>query len=105
MPKTRLDSTSCTISRTKRRARSSTTCAATRPLNDEVDEDGRPTDGNGMTAFVITFRPVDGGRSEMSIRIHFDSTSGMDEVLATGVEEGMASLVAQIDEVLAGAAG
>jgi len=38
----------------------------------------------------------------MAIRIHFDSQAGMEQMLATGVEEGMCMVLAQIDAVLAG---
>jgi hypothetical protein len=38
----------------------------------------------------------------MAIRTHFDSQAGMEQVLATGVEEGMCMVLAQIDAVLAG---
>jgi hypothetical protein len=51
---------------------------------------------------VITFEPLDDGRSLMAVRTHFDSLAGMQEVLATGVEEGMRMVLAQIDAVLAG---
>ena len=44
----------------------------------------------------------DGGGTVMAIRIHFDSLAGMEQVLATGVEEGMRMVLSQIDAVLAG---
>ncbi len=68
----------------------------------DVDDDGRPNDGNGMTAFVITIGEGDGGGAVMAIRIHFDSQEGMEEVLTMGVEEGMRTVFAQIRAVLAG---
>lgn len=67
----------------------------------DVDDDGRPTDGNAMTAMVVTIDDRPGGGSLMSIRIHFDSPEGMEHVLATGVEEGMRLVIAQIDALLA----
>jgi uncharacterized protein YndB with AHSA1/START domain len=69
----------------------------------DVDSDGRPNDGNSMTAMVITFDEADDG-AVMSVCTHFDSLAGMEQVLAGGVEEGMRAIVAQIDAVLAGAA-
>jgi len=69
----------------------------------DVDDDGRPNDGNAMTAMVITIDARDRDRAVMVIRIHFDSHAGMEQVLATGVEEGMRMVLAQIDAVLAGA--
>jgi uncharacterized protein YndB with AHSA1/START domain len=69
----------------------------------DVDDDGRPNDGNAMTLMAITISEGAGGRAVMAIRTHFDSEAGMEQVLATGVEEGMSNLFSQIDAVLAGA--
>lgn len=41
----------------------------------------------------------------MSVRTHFDSLEGMEQVLEMGVEEGMRMVLAQIDEVLAASPG
>jgi uncharacterized protein YndB with AHSA1/START domain len=68
----------------------------------DVDENGRPNDGNAMTLMHVTIEEGDDGRVVMAIRTHFDSLAGMEEVLATGVEEGMRSVFSQIDAVLAG---
>jgi uncharacterized protein YndB with AHSA1/START domain len=68
----------------------------------DVDENGRPNDGNGMTGMVITIDERDGGGTLMAIRTNFDSLAGMEHVLTTGVEEGMCLLLSQMDEVLAG---
>ncbi len=68
----------------------------------DVDSDGRPNDGNAMTAMVITFDERAGGGAVMVVRTHFDSLAGMEEVLASGVEEGMCIVLSQIDAVLAG---
>lgn len=70
----------------------------------DVDQDGRPNDGNAMTIMAITIAERDGGGAVMSIRTHFDSHEGMEQVLAMGVEEGMCMVLVQIDEVLAGTA-
>ncbi len=67
----------------------------------EVDDVGRPTDGNSMTAMIITIDTSDGGAA-MAIRTHFDSLEGMEQVLAMGIEEGMRMVFSQIDAVLAG---
>ena len=67
----------------------------------DVDDDGRPNDGNAMTAMVITIDQRDGGGAVMEVCTHFDSQAGMEQVLATGVEEGMCLMLAQIDAVLA----
>jgi len=63
----------------------------------DVDADGRPNDGNAMTAMVVTMAERDGGAARMAIRIHFDSQAGMEQVLATGVEEGIVAIFTQID--------
>ena len=69
----------------------------------DVDDDGRPNDGNAMTVMVITIEEREGGGAVMAIRTHFDSREGMEHVLATGVEEGMCMMLSQIDAVLAAA--
>lgn len=38
----------------------------------------------------------------MAIRVHFDSQSGMAQVLDMGVEDGIRTVFAQIDAILAG---
>jgi uncharacterized protein YndB with AHSA1/START domain len=68
----------------------------------DVDDDGRPNDGNAMTLMVITFAERDGGGAVMAVRTHFDSEAGMELVLAGGVEEGMRMVLDQMDAVLAG---
>ena len=72
------------------------------PLRAPVDDDGRPNDGNAMTAMVITIDERSGGGAVMAVRTHFDSLAGMQEVLAMGAEEGMRMVLAQIEAVLAG---
>jgi uncharacterized protein YndB with AHSA1/START domain len=69
----------------------------------DVDDNGRPNDGNAMTAMVITIDEGRDGRALMAIRTHFDSRAGMEQVLA-GVEDGMRTLLEQIDVVLAATA-
>jgi uncharacterized protein YndB with AHSA1/START domain len=68
----------------------------------DVDDDGRPNDGNSMTAMVITIDVREDGGATMAIRTHFDSQAGMEEVLAKGVEEGMRAVFSHIDALLAG---
>ena len=68
----------------------------------DVDDDGRPNDGNAMTAMIITIDQRDRRGAVMAIRTHFDSQAGMEHVLATGIEEGMRIVCSQIDAVLAG---
>ncbi len=68
----------------------------------DVDEVGRPNDGNAMTVMIITIDEQDVGGVVMAIRTHFDSLEGMEEVLAMGIEEGMCAVFSQIETVLAG---
>jgi uncharacterized protein YndB with AHSA1/START domain len=68
----------------------------------DVDDDGRPNDGNAMTAMIITIDEREGGGAVMAVRTHFDSQAGMEEVLATGIEEGMRVVFSQIEAVLVG---
>ena len=67
----------------------------------DVDHDDRPNDGNAMTAMSISIDTRDGGGTVMTIRTHFDSQAGMEQVLAMGIEEGMRIVLSQIDAVLA----
>ena len=68
----------------------------------DVDDDGRPNDGNAMTAMIITIDERHGGGAVMAVRSHFDSLAGMEQVLATGIEEGMRTVLSQMEGVLAG---
>jgi uncharacterized protein YndB with AHSA1/START domain len=68
----------------------------------DVDDDGTPTDGNGITAMIITIDARDGGGAVMAIRTQFDSQSGIEEHLARGFEEGMRAVFSQLEAVLAG---
>ena len=54
-----------------------------------------------MTLMIITFDERKGGGAVMAVRTHFDSSEGMERVLAIGIEEGMRILLSQIDSVLA----
>jgi len=67
----------------------------------DVDEHGRPNDGNAMTVMVISFEEHEGAAT-MAIITHFDSLEGMEQVLEMGVQEGMLMVLEQIDAVLAG---
>jgi uncharacterized protein YndB with AHSA1/START domain len=66
----------------------------------DVDDAGRPNDGNAITAMVITIVERHGGGAVMAIRTHFDTEAGMEE--HAGFEEGMRLVVAQLEALLAG---
>jgi uncharacterized protein YndB with AHSA1/START domain len=65
----------------------------------DVDEHGRPNDGNAMTVMVITIAEGAGGGAVMQVRTHFDSLAGMEEVVP-GLEEGMRLMLGQMEAVL-----
>ncbi|HEY2215373.1 MAG TPA: SRPBCC domain-containing protein [Acidimicrobiales bacterium] len=67
----------------------------------DVDDNGRPNDGNSMTGFVITIDEKEGGGAVMAIHSRFDSLTGMEEVLGTGFQEGMCMVFSQIEALLA----
>ena len=67
----------------------------------DVDDAGRPNDGNAMTAMAITIDERRGGGVVMAVRTHFDSLAGMEQVLAMGAEKGMRVVLSQIEAVLA----
>jgi uncharacterized protein YndB with AHSA1/START domain len=69
----------------------------------DVDDDGIPNDGNAMTAMIVTIDEGRNGRAVMAIRTHFDSQAGMEDVLATGFEEGMRIVFSQLEAVLVAA--
>jgi uncharacterized protein YndB with AHSA1/START domain len=68
----------------------------------DVDDDGRPNDGNAMTAMIITIDEAQAGGAVMAIRTDFDSLAGMEQVLAMGIEDGMRMVLTQIEAVLTG---
>lgn len=66
----------------------------------DVDENGRPNDDNSMTDFDVRFADGSEGGAVMTILIRFDSLAGMEQAVATGVEDGMRHVFDQIDAVL-----
>ena len=68
----------------------------------DVDDEGRPNDGNAMTAMHVTIAEREQGGVVMEIRTHFSSLAGMEQEIATGFDEGMRMILGQIEAVLAG---
>src|SRR5204863_8859727 len=64
-----------------------------------VEDDGTPSDGNSMTRMEIDIEAA-GDKTRMILTTHFDSLAGMEQAIATGVEEGMKACVSQIDALL-----
>ena len=55
----------------------------------------------GPGAMNVTIRPIDGGRTRMTIESTFPDVSTMEQLLAMGQEEGLTEAVGQIDAILA----
>ena len=70
----------------------------------DVDDDGRPNDGNAMTAMIITLDERPGGGTVMAIRTHFDSLAAWSRCSRWGSRRAMCMVLSQIDAVLAGSA-
>jgi uncharacterized protein YndB with AHSA1/START domain len=66
----------------------------------DLDDDGRPLDGNGMTGLTVTLS-VDGAATTMEIETHFFAREEMEQMLEMGAEQGTIELVAQIEALLA----
>lgn len=66
----------------------------------DVADDGTPNDGNDLTRMEVAIASA-AGKTRMVVTSFFSSTVGMEEVLATGFEEGMQQVMSQIDAVLA----
>ena len=67
----------------------------------DVDDLGRPNDGNGMTTMVVTLTERAGGGTLMGTEVHFYSVDAMEQGVEMGVGEGMTALMSQIEAVLA----
>jgi uncharacterized protein YndB with AHSA1/START domain len=65
-----------------------------------VEEDGTPSDGNGMTRMEIDIAAA-GDTTRMILTTHFDSLEGMEQAIAMGVVDGMKACMTQIDALLA----
>ena len=65
-----------------------------------LDADSKPSEGMPTMIIRFTFEPHDGGTRMVTIT-KFPSGEALDQLLAMGMEEGMKSAMAQIDDVLA----
>jgi uncharacterized protein YndB with AHSA1/START domain len=66
-----------------------------------ANDDGTPDDSLPSYEVRVTIEPIGGGRTKMLIESIFPSTEAMEQVLATGTEEGLRQAVGQIDAILA----
>jgi uncharacterized protein YndB with AHSA1/START domain len=66
----------------------------------DVDADGIPNDGNDVTRMEVAISQA-GATTRMVVTSFFASTVGMEQMLATGFEDGMQLVMVQIDTLLA----
>ncbi len=66
-----------------------------------ANDDGTPNTDMPGTSARVTIEPIGGGRTRMSIESRFPSAEAMQQLLAMGMEEGLALAVGQIDAILA----
>ena len=65
--------------------------------------DGNPDDAMPTTQFTVTFAELPSGATRMLIETRFPSREAMDQMIAMGMEEGLAGAMGQIDAILAAA--
>ena len=65
-------------------------------------EDGTPNENLPIITVEVTIESVGDGRTRMTIRNAFETVEAMEQLLAMGMEEGMAAALGQIEEILAG---
>ncbi len=66
-----------------------------------ADDNGTPNDAMPTTTTVVTLGEREGGGTVMTLESRFPSLEAMEQLVAMGVEEGMAAAMAQIDQILA----
>jgi len=69
-----------------------------------ADEHGVPNDDLPVTVMSVDVMPRVGGGTSMRIRSTFPSTEAMEQMIAMGMEEGLAEALGQIEGILAEAA-
>jgi uncharacterized protein YndB with AHSA1/START domain len=67
-----------------------------------ADTDGRPDDAMPTTVSTVTLAELPGGATRMLIETRFPSREAMEQMIAMGMEDGLAAAMGQIDAVLAG---
>jgi uncharacterized protein YndB with AHSA1/START domain len=70
-------------------------------LRDGCAAEGTPLTDMPINTIRVGIEEVAQGRTRMSIEIVFPNTEAMEQVLATGTEEGLRQAVSQIDAILA----
>jgi uncharacterized protein YndB with AHSA1/START domain len=70
-------------------------------LDGFADESGAPNEDMPTSTMVVTLTARDGGGTLMAIESRFPSREAMEQLVSMGVEEGVTSALAQIDDILA----
>ena len=65
-----------------------------------TDADGTPNDALPTTKFTVTLAALPTGATRMLIESRFASSDAMDQLIAMGMEEGLAAAMGQIDAIL-----
>ena len=66
-----------------------------------ADDGGTPSDDMPTTTTVLTLTERQGGGTLMTLESRFPSLEAMEQLVAMGVEDGMATAMGQIDQILA----
>ena len=66
----------------------------------DVDEEGTPNDGNDVTRMEVAIEPA-GDKTRMIVTSFFSSVAGMEQIIASGYEEGFHQVMGKIDALLA----
>jgi uncharacterized protein YndB with AHSA1/START domain len=66
-----------------------------------ADDTGAPNDDLPVSRSEVAIEAVDDTRTSMTITSVYDTTAALEQVLAMGVEQGIATAVGQIDALLA----
>jgi uncharacterized protein YndB with AHSA1/START domain len=69
-----------------------------------ADDQGEPDDALPVTTMVVTLSERAGGGTLMAVESRFPSLEAMEQLVAMGMEEGIAAAMGQIDDILAGSA-
>jgi uncharacterized protein YndB with AHSA1/START domain len=67
-----------------------------------ANDDGTPNTEGGEATMRVTIQDIGGDKTRMSIETQFPTLEHMEQMLAMGMDEGMAQAVGQIDAILAG---
>lgn len=66
------------------------------------NDDGEPDSAMPVMHGRVELEALDGGRTRMVTRMHFDSAEDMETIVGMGMIEGMSSAMGQIDAILSG---